>query len=227
MSGASALLGSLLTEPTIVGPGWQSVRMAELSVVPLTPDRFDDLVELFGPGGANSGCWCMWWRLPATAWSAGAGKAALDPQRGNKVAFERVVQSGEPTGLLGYVDGRAAGWCALAPRLAYPRLLRSRTIKPIAPDDPGVWSVTCFFIHRKQRNAGVAHELLTAAVVAAEAAGARAVEGYPVDAGEGRRASGDLFTGTVGQFARAGFAPVEHDGGGKRIVMRRVLDAGA
>ncbi|HEY2791026.1 MAG TPA: GNAT family N-acetyltransferase [Micromonosporaceae bacterium] len=196
------------------------VSVAPLTVAPLTAARFDDLVELFGPGGANSGCWCMWWRLPAKDWSARAGQAAQDPECGNKAAFERVVESGEPTGLLGYLDGRAVGWCAVAPRMAYPRLLRSRAIGPLDPDEPGVWSVTCFFIHRKHRNAGVAHALLTAAVETAIAGGASAVEGYPVDASEGRRPSGDLFTGTVGQFKRAGFTAV--DGAtGKRVVMRR------
>ncbi len=30
----------------------------------LTPDRWPDLEDLFGPErGANSGCWCMWPRI--------------------------------------------------------------------------------------------------------------------------------------------------------------------
>src|SRR5688572_10778890 len=36
--------------------------MARYAFHPLTPDRWDDLVRLFGPKGACGGCWCMWWR---------------------------------------------------------------------------------------------------------------------------------------------------------------------
>ena len=165
----------------------------------------------------------MWWRVAAKDWSAGAGSAAHDPDRGNKAAFERVVAGGEPTGLLAYAGTDPIGWCAVAPRSAYPRLLRSRTIGTLDPDEPGIWAVTCFFIHRTQRRAGVGHALLAAAVEFAAEGGARAVEGYPVDTGAGRRASGDLFTGTVAQFARAGFTPVGGASGGKRVVMRRTI----
>ena len=32
---------------------------------PLTPDRWADFEDLFGPDrGGNSGCWCLWPRLP-------------------------------------------------------------------------------------------------------------------------------------------------------------------
>ncbi|MFP5220586.1 MAG: hypothetical protein ACLGIG_12820 [Actinomycetes bacterium] len=37
---------------------------------PVTADRWDDLVTLFGPSGAYSGCWCTWWRLGAAEWTA-------------------------------------------------------------------------------------------------------------------------------------------------------------
>ncbi|HKE65756.1 MAG TPA: GNAT family N-acetyltransferase [Micromonosporaceae bacterium] len=194
-----------------------------LSIEPLDSARWPDLCTLFGPGGANSGCWCMWWRLRAKDWSAGAGAAAREPETGNKARFERIVASGERTGLLAYVDGAPAGWCAVAPREAYPRLLRSTTIAPTHPDEPGVWSVSCFFIGRKHRRAGLAHTLLDAAVGWAAEHGARVVEGYPVETGGVRSASGDYFTGTVGQFKRAGFAAQPNPNPGKRIVMRRAV----
>src|SRR6185436_5677335 len=31
---------------------------------PLTAGRWSDLERVFGPNGANSGCWCMWFRRP-------------------------------------------------------------------------------------------------------------------------------------------------------------------
>ncbi|HEU0238963.1 MAG TPA: GNAT family N-acetyltransferase [Micromonosporaceae bacterium] len=101
--------------------------------------------------------------------------------------------------------------------------MRSTTIAPTDPDEPGVWSVSCFFIGRKHRRAGLAHALLDAAVGWAAEHGARVVEGYPVETGGVRSASGDYFTGTVGQFKRAGFAAQPNPNPGKRIVMRRAV----
>ena len=195
----------------------------ELTIEELGADRWPDLCTLFGPSGANSGCWCMWWRLPALEWSAGAGKAAREPETGNRAKFERVVAGGETTGLLAYRAGVPVGWVAVAPRSAYPRISRSPTIAPLDPDDPGVWAVSCFFVARQHRGAGVADRLLDAAIAFAAQRGATAVEGYPVDTGGVRGTSGDYFTGTVSQFGRAGFAVQERAKPGKRIVMRREL----
>jgi GNAT superfamily N-acetyltransferase len=189
------------------------VNVAPVNVVPLTGARFPDLVRLFGPNGANSGCWCMWWRVPAKEWTAN-GNA------GNRAALHEAVRGGEPVGLLAYDGGDPVGWTAVAPRTAYPRLLRSPTLKLAPADEAGVWSVTCFYIHRKHRRQGVALALLAAAVEQARAGGATVVEGYPVDTGGDRRPSGDLYTGTVALFTRAGFRIHARPASGRRVVMR-------
>ena len=181
-----------------------------MNIVPLTPDRFADLERLFGPNGANSGCWCMWWRVAAKDWKA------ADNHDGLAAAVDR----GEPVGLLAYAADDPVGWTAVAPRPAYPRLLRSQTLRLAPADEPGVWSVTCFYIHRRHRRGGVAAALLSAAVDHAKAQGATAVEGYPVDTAGEPRPSGDLFTGTVALFARAGFHEHARPASGKRVVMR-------
>jgi GNAT superfamily N-acetyltransferase len=185
-----------------------------LSIAPLEAARWPDLAALFGRNGANSGCWCMWWRVPAKEWGLGNDH--------NRSAFHEIVASGDPTGLLAY-DGQAAvGWCAVGPRAAYPRILRSPHLKPTDPDEPGVWCLNCFFIKRTHRRAGVARELIDAAVGYAADQGAHVLEAYPVDT-RGGNTSGDLFTGTVDQFLAAGFG--EHAvHGGRRIVMRRGVE---
>ena len=134
-----------------------------------------------------------------------------------------MVASGEQTGLLAYADGTPAGWCAVAPRAAYPRILNSRTLKPADPDEPRGWSVNCFFVGRTFRRAGLARTLLAAAVQFAADRGARVVEGYPVDPGGVRGHAGDFYTGTVSLFAEAGFEPVPDSKPTPRIVMRRVI----
>ncbi len=168
----------------------------ELRIVPLTPERWPDLEALFGERGACGGCWCMWWRLP---------RAQFGQQKGpvNKAAFETIVRAGETPGLLAYVDGQPAGWCAVAPREEYPALERSRILKRV--DEQPVWSVTCFFVARPYRRSGLTVRLLTAAVAHARAHGASIVEGYPVEPRQGNMPDAFAFTGTAAAFRRAGF----------------------
>lgn len=182
-------------------------------VRPLEPENWDDLVELFGPSGAQSGCWCMWWRLPGREFSAN-GNA------GNKAALAQAVRTG-PVGLLAFAGDAPVGWAAVAPRHDYPRVLRSPALKPNAPD-AGVWALTCLFIRREYRRQGVASALLKAAPKYAKANGASTLEAYPVDTATGRMPSAaELFTGTVELFERAGFGVHERPPTGRRVVMRR------
>ncbi|MBP0587682.1 GNAT family N-acetyltransferase, partial [Mycobacterium tuberculosis] len=84
---------------------------ADVAIVPLTPERWTDLVDLFGPErGATSGCWCMWHRLPGrAAWNA-LGAA------GRRDAFRARVDAGPPPGLLAYAGVVPVGWVAVTPR---------------------------------------------------------------------------------------------------------------
>lgn len=167
---------------------------------PLTAARWQDLEALFGEKGAYGGCWCMWWRL---------SRAEFDRKKGagNKRALRSIVRSGEVPGVLAYAGRRPVGWCAVAPREAYPSLNRSRTLKPV--DQQPVWSVTCFFVDREYRGRGVMGALLKAAVAYAKRRGAQIVEGYPREA-DGKRLPGSwqAYLGTVAAFREAGFVEV-------------------
>ena len=180
---------------------------------PLTPDRWPDLVQLFGERGACAGCWCMYWRLPRAKYEAGQGAS-------NRRAFGRVVRAGRAPGVLAYVDGQPVGWCAVGPRESFPRLEKSRTLQPI--DDRPVWSVTCFFIARPWRRRGLSVRLLEAAVAHARSQGATVVEGYPSVSRGARMADAFAWTGLVGTFERAGFRIAVRASDARRI-MRREL----
>ena len=181
-----------------------------LTIEPLTPDRWDDLVTLFGPNGANSGCWCMWWLKPAKDWERDAGAQ-------NRRQFQRLVRNGPPPGLLAYRDGTPVGWCAIAPRAGYVRLNRSPKLKPI--DDEPAWAVTCFYIHRKHRGSGIARALLDAAIAWAQDHRATLVEGYPLDTSIRPASNSAAYTGTLGMFEDAGF--IEAARRGDRPIVRR------
>src|SRR3972149_7049775 len=87
-------------------------------------------------------------------------------------------------------------------------------------NDERTWSVVCFWIPRTERGGGVATALLDAAVEHARARGAATLEGYPVDAADGRLPSSKVFTGTVAMFARAGFAEFGRPRGSQLVVRR-------
>jgi GNAT superfamily N-acetyltransferase len=173
-------------------------RAPGLRVLPATAARWDDLVRLFGPRGACGGCWCMYWRLPRSRFTAGKGA-------GNRRLLRRLVRQGPPPGLIGYLGGRPIAWCALGPRDSFPGLDRSRVLAPV--DDRPVWSIVCLFVAKDHRRSGLSVRMLREAARWARRQGARIVEGYPV---ETRRRQADPFvwTGLAQGFRRAGFREV-------------------
>jgi len=180
----------------------------------LTADRWGDFEKLFGPRGAVGGCWCMWWRVEKRSdWERDKGVA-------NKRAFKKLVQRGGEPGLLAYRDGQAVGWCAIAPRIEYPSLERSRVAARV--DDLPVWSVSCLFIHKDHRRSGVSVALLKAAADFVRERGGTIVEGYPVIPKKSEMPGVFAFTGLLPAFERAGFKEVARRSA-TRAVMRRRL----
>lgn len=169
----------------------------QISVYPATDDRWDDLRKLFGPTGAYWNCWCMYWRYS----SINFNNASKD----QKITDLKIIVD-DPNyvpGLLAYIEGEPVGWIGFSPRDKFVRLLKSRVIKAI--DEIPVWSLMCFFIHKKHRNKGVAKSLIKGSVEYAKSIGVDAVETYPVDT-EGERLSMEAsYSGTVDMFEKAGF----------------------
>ncbi len=172
---------------------------APLRFRPLTPERWPDLERLFGARGACAGCWCRWFRLARAEFERAQGA-------GNRAALHALVESGPPPGIVAYAGEEPVGWCALAPRSAYPLLARSRILKPV--DDAPVWSIVCFFVARGWRRRGTTVELLRAATRYAREQGARVVEGYPVEPKAGATADTFAYHGLASAFRRAGFTEV-------------------
>lgn len=179
---------------------------------PVTADRWHDLERLFGPSGAYSGCWCMWWRVTSAEFAAQAGE-------GLRARLAALIDEGRVPGLLAYRSGDPVGWVSLGDRSEFGRLNRSPKLKPI--DDQTVCSVVCFFIERGARRAGMAAALLEAAEDQARGQAVAVMEAYPIDTSHRDRPAADLFTGSVDLFSRAGYTEVERRGG--RPIMRKKL----
>jgi GNAT superfamily N-acetyltransferase len=176
----------------------------DVTVAPLTPDRWADLEAVFTAKGCSVArqCWCMAYRLTGSPPPPPPGTTRAQE---NRAAFKALVESGDPPGLIASHGGDAVGWVSVGPRQDYARLRRSPVMKPV--DDLPVWSIVCFVVPARYRGHGVAQALLTAAVEYAREHGARAVEGYPVD--RPTRSRDDcMWFGAKSMFDRAGFKEV-------------------
>ena len=137
-------------------------------------------------------------------WKETGGESGAQGGEANRLAQQAIVASGVVPGLLAYLDGVPAGWIAVEPRDRYPRLARSRILKPL--DDTPVWSVTCFFVDRKYRGQGLTVALLKAAVEHVARQGGKVVEGYPTEPRQpGKAPPVFVYTGLVSAFLQAGF----------------------
>lgn len=174
-------------------------RDRRVTIVPFTPDRWDDFEKLFGPRGACGGCWCMTPRLTARDYEAAKGEK-------NRRAMKRLVERGPPPGLVAYRGGEPVGWIAIAPRAEFRRLATSRVLAPI--DAAPVWSITCLFLRKDARRQGLSTELVKAAARFARRNGAWLVEGYPQVPKSGALPDVFAWTGLLTTFTRAGFREV-------------------
>jgi GNAT superfamily N-acetyltransferase len=189
-----------------------------MDIHPVTPDRLDDLADLFVTGPATRGCWCMWFIAPAERVRAGWHDG------GNRRDFEALAAgAGPPLGLIAYDGSLPVGWLATGPRSRYPRAIgpRARILRDRDPaEDDDVWLLPCFFVRVGHRRRGVTAALVAAAVDLAAAHDARAVEGFPI-ADDYPKAQDD-FVGKQRRFAECGFACVARPSP-RRVVMRRDL----
>lgn len=168
-------------------------------ITPVTPDRWDDLEELFGERGACAGCWCMYWRREHAEYEAGKGAE-------NRERLHQLVAAGDEPGLLATVDGEPAGWVSVTPRVRFPRLARSRIVEPV--DDEPVWSIVCFFVEKDHRGRGLSVELLEATKDYVREQGGTVLEGDPIEPSSERLSPAFAWVGLASAFEAAGFEEV-------------------
>ncbi len=191
-----------------------------ISIVPASQASCDDLQTIFGTRSAGARCQCQRYKLRPKE-SFGSFPAEERRHRLRVQTDCGHPESDTTSGLVAYVDGEPAGWCAVEPRPAYIGLLRVFRVPWDGRDedktDEGVWAVTCFFTRAGFRKRGVSRALASAAVEFARSHGARSLEGYPMVTKD--VIPEELHVGTVGTFTDAGFAEANRPSK-RRVVMR-------
>jgi len=188
-------------------------KARRLTFQPLAPERWRDFTALLGRHGGVGGCWCMWWRQTQREFDARKGES-------NRRAMKRIVDARREPGILAFDGERPVGWCAVAARSEFPRLARSRILRPV--DDREVWSVVCLYIAREYRRQGVATALLEAAAAHVRRKGGRLIEGYAVEPRRGQMPDLFGYHGLAVSYRRAGFREVARRSP-TRPIMRRVI----
>ena len=194
-----------------------------VTIVPANEVSWEDLRAVFGTRGDPSRCFCQRYKMQhRESWaSVGAEELAFRLRKQTDCGHP---ESETTSGLVAYLDREPAGWCAVEPRTAYPRLLTKTRVpwegRTEDKADDGVWAVTCLVTGAGFRRRGISRALALAAIDFARERGARAVEGYPLltDAGEGF-ILGELHVGSSSIFADAGFTEVSRPTI-RRVVMR-------
>jgi GNAT superfamily N-acetyltransferase len=186
---------------------------------PLTPDRWDDLVELFETDSMTRRCWCMLNRL------TGSEIRKIEGPARKKLFAALVKKKGLPPGLLAYENGKPVGWLAVAPRSATPEWNHGRKSSAVEKEsdaaDSGCWGASCFFVCSGFRKQGLTGELLDAGIAHAKANGATRLEGCPMSHDD-KRSSAGMCVGPRRVFERAGFVTVLERKAG-RPLMRLAL----
>jgi GNAT superfamily N-acetyltransferase len=193
-----------------------------IQVVPANEARWEDLQTVFGERGTARYCQCQRYKLaPREAFKSYPAEERA--RRLREQTNPETPGAESTTGLIAYVDGQPAGWCAVQPRTAYPSLLRVyRTPwegRSEEKTDDSVWAVTCVFVRAGFRKRGVAYALAKAAVEHARSRGARALEAYPMRSEIGEVTWDEIHVGAQSIFVDAGMAEVSRPGI-RRAVMR-------
>ena len=201
---------------------------AGIQVVPAHKASWEDLQAILGERGYAAACQCQRFKIGQAGWSpATRGERAAALREQTNCGRPRTRRT---SGLVAYLDGEPVGWCAVEPRTAYRRLLRTRGWRKGRDEDPlgdSVWALTCFITRAGYRRRGVTYALASAAVDFARKRGARAIEGYPMITEPLREITwGELHVGSHWAFVDAGFTEASRPSL-RRVVMRIDFKPGA
>lgn len=193
--------------------------MPDFTWLPANRATPEDVEAVLGAGGARR-CRCQALKVEGWIW-----RDSTQEERDAALVEQTACGTEGPTsGLIGYVDGEPAGWVAVEPRENYPRIwARRQPWMRMDPELEGVWSVTCFVVRKGWRGTGLTYELAAATVEHGSRAGARVLEGYPMEPAPGKTVIWDeASVGLLQVFVEAGYEVVASPTLRRRVVRRQL-----
>jgi hypothetical protein len=171
--------------------------MSEYTIRPLGPDTWDAFAELAGRHkGAGFGCWCTWFHPLRTDHDSD-----VEPGRPYK---ERMVREGRAHAALAFDGDVAVAWCQYGTPEELPRIFHRKEYEAGADGRPD-YRVTCIFVDRRYRRAGMSAVALRGALHLIGQAGGGLVEAYPQDTGGKKISATFLYSATRSLFEQEGF----------------------
>ena len=177
------------------------INLAKVELRELTPDRANDFFDYFdtdafadNPEGAS--CYCCyfhWIGANGEDWSSRTAVA-------NREWQAELIQRGETTGILAYLDNHPIGWCHAAEKRSLAHLATMNVLA--SSEDESIGSIVCFVVTKRFRGTGLSNLLLEAACDLLAKRSLQIVEAYP-----DRHATDSYanFHGRLDMFLDAGF----------------------
>jgi GNAT superfamily N-acetyltransferase len=191
--------------------------MSEYTIKPLSPgtwDAFARLLDKHKGAGFGAGCWCTWFHPRSeTSNQAETGRACK----------ERLVRQGKAHAALVFDGDVAVAWCQFGSPEELPGIYHRKEYEAGLVSLPD-YRLTCIFVDRNHRRAGLARAAVEGALDLIARAGGGVVEAYPHDTAGKKMSSTFLYDGTRSMFEKAGF-DYERPKGKNNCVMRKVVPA--
>jgi GNAT superfamily N-acetyltransferase len=192
------------------------MNASQYTTRPLNTDTWDAFARLLDKHkGAGFGCWCTWFHPRRTEHDSD-----VEPGRPYK---ERLVRQGRAHAAVVFEGDVAVGWCQFGPPAELPRIFHKKEYEGglVALPD---YRLTCIFVDRNCRRAGVARVAVDGALHLIAEAGGGVVEAYPQDTAGKKISSSFLYSATRSMFEKAGFE-YERPKGKNHCVMRKIVPA--
>jgi GNAT superfamily N-acetyltransferase len=143
--------------------------------------------------GLFSGCWCTWFH-----------PQVREPEEPNRAYKERMVRKGVAHAALVFAGEDAVAWAEYGAPEELPNIHHRKQYEEgvvISPD----YRITCIYVDKRHRRAGLAALALRGALDLIARAGGGLVEGYPQDT-PGRKVNPSfLYNATRHTYEEAGF----------------------
>ena len=189
--------------------------VADYEMRALTPDTWPDFEAMVERNtGLFSGCWCCWFH-----------QGVPDDRRedeSNRDFKQRMVMAGVAHAALVYDGDDAVAWAEYGtpgelPGIHHRKQYDAETVTP--PD----YRITCIFVDKKHRRAGLGAAALRGAVDLIAGSGGGVVEGYPQDTPERKKMNPSfLYNLTRHTYEEAGFTYVRPKGKNHCVMTRTV-----